>query len=76
MSDSGGKNPQSNFAARGSCMGRCPSRYRQASVCPDWLKEMPSKAFRALNQQIEPTVKRCPPFVDAMTNGFLIPTDL
>ncbi len=40
---------------------------------PDWLKAMPMKAFSALNLQDEQTVKRCPPFVDAMTSGFLIP---
>jgi hypothetical protein len=40
---------------------------------PDWLKAMPSTAFSALNQADEQTVKRCPPFVDAMTCGFLIP---
>src|SRR5215813_10448813 len=40
---------------------------------PDWLKAMPSTAFSALNQDDEQTVKRCPPFVDAMTCGFLIP---
>ncbi|WP_315727560.1 MULTISPECIES: hypothetical protein [unclassified Bradyrhizobium] len=40
---------------------------------PDWLKAMPSTAFSALNQGEEQTIKRCPPFVDAMTSGFLIP---
>lgn len=40
---------------------------------PDWLKTMPVTAFSALNQQDDQTVKRCPPFLDAMTAGFLIP---
>jgi hypothetical protein len=40
---------------------------------PGWLKAMPMQAFNALNQREEDTVKRCPPFVDAMTCGFLIP---
>ncbi|MET4388857.1 hypothetical protein ABIB73_004622 [Bradyrhizobium sp. F1.4.3] len=40
---------------------------------PDWLKAMPTTAFSSLNQQDDQTVKRCPPFVDAMTSGFLIP---
>jgi hypothetical protein len=40
---------------------------------PDWLKAMPPQAFNALGQQETPTVKRCPPFIDAMTSGFLIP---
>lgn len=40
---------------------------------PDWLKAMPPQAFNGLNLRDEDTVKRCPPFVDAMTAGFLIP---
>jgi hypothetical protein len=40
---------------------------------PDWLKAMPAQALNALNQQETPTVKRCPPFIDAMTAGFLLP---
>ena len=40
---------------------------------PDWLKAMPSQAFNAINGRDDNTVKRCPPFVDAMTSGFLIP---
>ena len=34
---------------------------------------MPPQAFNALHGRDENTVKRCPPFVDAMTSGFLIP---
>ena len=40
---------------------------------PAWLKAMPTQAFSAMNGREENTVKRCPPFVDAMTCGFLIP---
>src|SRR5215813_10918510 len=40
---------------------------------PDWLKTMPTKAFSEINLRDEETIKRCPPFVDAMTSGFLIP---
>jgi hypothetical protein len=40
---------------------------------PDWLKTMPTQAFAALGQGDAPTVKRCPPFIDAMTSGFLLP---
>jgi hypothetical protein len=40
---------------------------------PDWLKTMPAQAFHTLIARQENTVKRCPPFVDAMTSGFLIP---
>ena len=39
---------------------------------PDWFKAMPPQAFNAVNSCIGDTVKRCPPFIDAMTYGFLI----
>ncbi len=40
---------------------------------PDWFKALPQKAFNpALGEQTQ-TLKRCPPFIDAMTYGFLIP---
>jgi hypothetical protein len=40
---------------------------------PEWFKTMPHKAFSAVLQREEMTVKKCPPFIDAMTCGFLIP---
>ena len=40
---------------------------------PGWLKSMPTQAFNAVNMRDDDTVKRCPPFVDAMTTGFLLP---
>jgi hypothetical protein len=40
---------------------------------PDWFKGMPQKALAATSGREEQTVKRCPPFIDAMTYGFLIP---
>jgi hypothetical protein len=40
---------------------------------PDWFKEMPQKSFSALLHEEQLTVKKCPPFIDAMTYGFLIP---
>ena len=45
---------------------------------PDWFKSMPAKAFSEVMQMEQMTVKKCPPFIDAMTFGFLIPlvTDL
>ena len=45
---------------------------------PDWFKAMPQRAFSDRLQLEQMTVKRCPPFIDAMTHGFLIPlaTDL
>lgn len=40
---------------------------------PDWFKTMPQKAFNAASQDEQFTLKKCPPFIDAMTYGFLMP---
>lgn len=40
---------------------------------PDWVRTMPAQAYSALVGGEDDTVKRCPPFLDAMTSGFLIP---
>src|SRR5262245_20707496 len=40
---------------------------------PEWLKAMPQNAFNPVSQTDTQTVKRCPPFIDAMTYGFLMP---
>ena len=40
---------------------------------PGWLKAMPMQAYSPVVAAQDDTVKRCPPFVDAMTSGFLIP---
>jgi hypothetical protein len=53
--------------------GKLPRPVPATLGVPDWLKTMPTKAFSAINLNDEETIKRCPPFVDAMTCGFLIP---
>jgi hypothetical protein len=40
---------------------------------PEWFKAMPQHAFNHALARETDTVKRCPPFVDAMMSGFLIP---
>lgn len=40
---------------------------------PDWLKTMPAQAHSALLGQDLRTVKQCPPFLDAMGGGWLMP---
>ena len=40
---------------------------------PDWFKRMPQKVVSPLLREAQLTVKKCPPFIDAMTCGFLIP---
>ncbi|MBR0873612.1 hypothetical protein JQ633_24870 [Bradyrhizobium tropiciagri] len=53
--------------------GRIPPPVPASLGLPGWLKAMPTQAFNAVNMRDEDTVKRCPPFVDAMTSGFLLP---
>lgn len=40
---------------------------------PEWLVRMPRHADSALHGGDIRTVKHCPPFIDAMTHGFVIP---
>jgi len=40
---------------------------------PDWFKALPQKSFNASMGEEGLTVKKCPPFIDAMTYGFLMP---
>jgi hypothetical protein len=53
--------------------GLLPPPVPAAQGLPDWLKTMPAQAFNAMAGGEDDTVKRCPPFIDAMTSGFLIP---
>ncbi len=48
-----------------------PVPARQA--LPDWLRAMPRHAFSDIHGEDVRTVKHCPPFVDAMSQGFTIP---
>jgi hypothetical protein len=40
---------------------------------PNWFKTMPQKAFSETLQDEVLTLKKCPPVIDAMTSGFLMP---
>jgi hypothetical protein len=40
---------------------------------PDWFKSLPQKAPSAITGAEGFTVKKCPPFIDAMTYGFMMP---
>lgn len=40
---------------------------------PEWFKAMPARAHSAILHTDQLTVKKCPPFIDAMASGFLIP---
>lgn len=53
--------------------GLLPRPTPAALGLPEWLKAMPAQAYSAVVFGEDDTVKRCPPFIDAMTCGFLIP---
>jgi len=53
--------------------GLLPLPMPAAAGLPGWFKAMPGLAFNAVLSTEFETVKRCPPFIDAMTCGFLIP---
>jgi hypothetical protein len=40
---------------------------------PDWFKALPQHSFSSVSNKEMMTVKKCPPFIDAMTFGFLMP---
>ncbi len=52
---------------------RLPRPVAARGVLPDWLRNMPASAFSELHEQQIRTVKHCPPFIDAMAHGFVIP---
>jgi hypothetical protein len=43
------------------------------AALPDWLRQMAPRVPSSVHQRSIRTVKQCPPFVDAMTHGFVIP---
>jgi hypothetical protein len=65
--------PTITFRCPQELEGRLPPPVPAAAGLPDWVRAMPAQAFSATAGADEDTVKRCPPFLDAMTAGFLIP---
>ena len=61
------------FRCPAALMGVLPPPMPAVQGLPDWFKAMPQTAFNIVTQEENQTVKRCPPFIDAMTYGFLIP---
>ena len=53
--------------------GWLPAPVPAAAGLPEWLKAMPSQVFSELVGAEDDTLKRCPPVIDVMTAGFLIP---
>ncbi len=52
---------------------RLPRPTAARGALPDWLRNMPASAFSELHGQEIRTLKHCPPFIDAMAHGFIIP---
>ena len=53
--------------------GYLPRPVPARGALPDWLRAMPANAPSDIHGRDVRTVKQCPPFVDAMTYGVLIP---
>lgn len=50
-----------------------PKPFPARGALPDWLRAMPAKASSEIHGREIRTVKQCPPFVDAMAYGVMIP---
>lgn len=61
------------FRCDPALVGHIPPPVPARAALPDWLRTMPSRAESDLHGGPVRTLKRCPPFVDAMAHGFVIP---
>ncbi len=61
------------FRCDPALIDRIPRPMPARDALPDWLRGMPRHAFSDLHGEDIRTVKHCPPFVDAMSLGFVIP---
>ena len=64
---------RATFRCDPALIGRLPRPIPAREALPDWLRAMPAKAFSELHGEDVRTVKQCPPFVDAMAHGFVMP---
>src|SRR5687768_12165698 len=63
------REPVIEFQIRADLKDDVPRPYPAKSAIPDWYRNMPTEAATPGFS----TVKRCPPFLDAMTAGYIIP---
>ena len=61
------------FRCDPALLGRLPRPCAAAEALPAWLRAMPRLAGSGMHPEPVRTVKQCPPFVDAMAHGFVIP---
>ena len=73
-----GMSPTITFRCPPELDAMLPRPFPAVLGIPDWFKAMPATAFSDVVHTEQMTVKKCPPFIDAMTFGVLIPlvTDL
>jgi hypothetical protein len=61
------------FRCAPELVGVLPPPFPAVEGLPDWFKALPQRSYNEIAQEDTQTVKRCPPFIDAMTYGFLMP---
>ena len=61
------------FRCDPALVGHIPPPVPARAALPAWLRAMPGRAVSELHGGPVRTVKLCPPFVDAMAHGFVIP---
>jgi hypothetical protein len=61
------------FRSDPALIGLLPEPVPARAGLPDWLRSMAPRVASPLQGRGVRTVKQCPPFVDAMAHGFLIP---
>ena len=59
--------PLIEFHAEPEFFGQIPEPFPASRAVPDWLKQLP------VDLQGGPTIKRCAPFLQAITAGYIIP---
>lgn len=66
------KTPEIEFLCHEEDFGIIPEPYPARKLVPDWFKALPPKVNKQ-NKIENSTIKRCAPFIDAMSVGWIIP---
>jgi hypothetical protein len=59
--------PLIEFHTKPEFLGKIPEPFPASRAVPDWIKHLP------IDREGEPTIKRCAPFLQAVTAGYIIP---
>ena len=71
--DGSGQTEQRHVPVSAGTRAHLPRPISAVLGLPDWFKAMPQKVFSQTMQDDVFTIKKCPPVIDAMTCGFLMP---